>query len=60
MDIATIIGLILSFTLMVFGMANGEAGIAALSYFVHGPSALITFGGTLGCVLASYHLQDFL
>ena len=60
MDIATIIGLILSFALMIFGMANGEAGIAAVSYFIHGPSAFITFGGTFGCVLASYHLQDFL
>lgn len=60
MDIATIIGLILSFALMIFGMANGEAGIAAVSYFIHGPSAFITFGGAFGCVLASYHLQDFL
>lgn len=58
MDIATIIGLIASFALMIFGMANSDVGIAGLRYFVDWPSALITFGGTFGCVLASFHLQD--
>lgn len=58
MDIATIIGLIASFALMVFGMANSDVGIVGLRYFVDWPSALITFGGTFGCVLASFHLQD--
>lgn len=60
MDIATIIGLVASFALMVFGMVNGETGVAAIPYFLDAPSALITFGGTLGCVLASFHLQDTL
>ncbi len=60
MDIATIIGLLLSFALMVFGMVTGEAGWAAASYFVHSQSALITFGGAFGCVFASYHMPDFI
>ncbi len=60
MDIATIIGLIASFALMIFGMANGDDGFGALIYFADPASALITFGGTFGCVLASFTLPDFL
>lgn len=60
MDIATIIGLVASFALMIFGMSNTELGFAGLKHFVDVPSALITFGGAFGCVLASYSLQDYI
>lgn len=60
LDIATIIGLIASFALMIFGMANGDDGFGALIYFADPASALITFGGTFGCVLASFSLQNFI
>ena len=60
MDIATIIGLVLSFALMVFGMINGETGVAAIPYFLDVPSALITFGGALGCLFASFAIPDFI
>ncbi len=60
MDIATIIGLIAAFALMIMGMATGDAGVAALMYFVDVKSALITFGGSFGAVLASCSIQDFL
>ena len=60
MDIATIIGLIASFALMIMGMANSDMGFAGLKNFLDLPSALITFGGTFGCVLASFSLQDFI
>ena len=59
-DIATIIGLVAAFALMIMGMATGEAGAAALIYFVDVKSALITFGGAFGAVLASYSMQDFI
>lgn len=59
MDLASIIGLALAFGLMIFGMVNGEYGAAALPWFVDIASVLITFGGTLGAVLASNTLQDF-
>ena len=58
-DIATIIGLIASFALMIFGMANSDMGFAGLVNFADLPSALITFGGAFGCLLASFSLQDF-
>ncbi|MDD6071771.1 MAG: motility protein A [Clostridiales bacterium] len=60
MDLASIIGLILGFGLMVFGMLNSAFGVTGLSFFLHFPSALITFGGTIGAVLASYSMKDFL
>ncbi len=59
MDLASIIGLLLAFALMVFGMANGDFGVAALPWFVDVPSVLITFGGTLGAVFASNSIQGF-
>lgn len=60
MDIATIIGMILGLALMVYGMVTGEMGPAALKEFLHFPSFLITFGGTLGAVLAGVSMSDFL
>ena len=59
LDLATIIGLVASFALMIFGMANSPLGMGGLQHFVDVPSALITFGGAFGCVLASYSIQDF-
>lgn len=60
MDIATIIGLVAAFALMIMGMAAGDAGMGALMYFVDVKSALITFGGAFGAVLASCSMQDFI
>lgn len=60
MDLASIIGLVLSFALMIFGMANGDFGAAALPWFVDIASVLITFGGTFGAVLASNTMSGFL
>jgi chemotaxis protein MotA len=59
-DIATIIGLVVCFALMMMGIVTGDDGVAAIWYFLDTKSALITFGGTFGCVLASFHLPDFL
>lgn len=60
MDLASIIGLVLSFALMIFGMGTGDFGMAALPWFVDPPSILITFGGAFGAVLASCSMQGFL
>lgn len=60
MDIASIIGLVLAFGLMIYGMGNGNMGMAALPIFVDWPSVFITFGGALGATLASNTVQSFL
>ena len=59
MDIASIIGLLACLALMIFGMVLGKSFATVLT-FLHGPSALITFGGALMCILASYKLPNFL
>lgn len=59
MDIASLIGLVACFILMIFGMVFGK-GFGVLSGFLDPPSALITFGGSFMCILASYKLPDFL
>lgn len=51
MDIATLIGLVLGFGLMIFGMVFGKSFSAIMS-FIDPPSILITFGGTFSCLIA--------
>ncbi len=58
MDIASIIGLIVCFVLMVFGILFGN-DVSVIFGFLDAPSALITFGGSFCCILASYTLPDF-
>ena len=59
MDIASVIGLVLCFILMIFGMLVGQDPSVVLG-FLHAPSALITYGGALGCMMASCTMPDFL
>ena len=59
MDIASLIGIIAGFALMVFGILFGN-DISVISGFLDPPSALITFGGSFMCILASYTLPNFL
>lgn len=59
MDIATLIGMIVGFGLMIFGMVWGK-DFGAVQSFLDMPSALITFGGALGCILSMNPLNDFI
>lgn len=59
MDIATLIGTLSGFVLMIFGMVWGK-GFNAVGNFLDMPSALITFGGSIGCILAMNPLKDFI
>ena len=59
MDIASLIGFVLAFGLMIFGITDGR-GMAAVSSFLDPPSAYITFGGAFGVVLMMNTMQDFL
>jgi len=61
LDIATIIGMVGAFGLMIFGIVSGDAGFAALSGFLDSGSAMITFGGALfACLTGSQGIPDFL
>lgn len=59
MDIASVIGLVVCFVLMIFGMVFGKDFSAVMS-FLHAPSALITFGGAFCCMMASCTMPDFI
>ena len=54
MDLATIIGIISAFALVVIAMTLG----GSIMMFVDIPSVLIVFGGTLGVTLINYPLRD--
>ncbi|MDQ6951015.1 MAG: motility protein A [Mariprofundales bacterium] len=54
MDIATIIGLVAAFGLVLFAIGGG------ISSFIDIPSIAIVVGGTIGVVLVSYPLSDVL
>lgn len=61
MDLASIIGLVLGFGFVIFGMVTGDQGFAALGNFIDAPSVLITFGGAfMGVMVMSDSLPDFL
>lgn len=59
MDIASLIGLILCFVLVLYGIITGES-IAGVRYFLDSSSALITFGGAIGATMASVSMADFI
>lgn len=57
MDIASLVGIILGFTLMIFGIISNKASVMD---YVDPASALITFGGAFAATLASHSLSDFI
>ena len=54
MDLASIVGLVVCFVLVIFGICFDDGGLAFgnLTAFLDAPSAIITFGGAFCCVLA--------
>ncbi len=60
MDLATIIGMVVCFIMVIYGIASGDGGFALIKNFIDMQSALITIGGAVCCVLAQYSIPDFL
>ncbi len=60
MDIASLAGLVVCIVMVVFGIAQGDDGIAGIISFLDAPSAFITFGGSFAAVLASCNLKDYI
>ncbi len=56
MDIATLLGIVVCFGLMIAAMLLG----GSISAFIDIPSMMITVGGTLGATFTSYPLKDVL
>ena len=59
MDIASILGLVLCFGMVIFGIIS-NAGVGGVKYFFDAPSAIITFGGAFAAILASNTMNDFI
>lgn len=60
MDLATLIGIIGGAILVFVGIVTGEGGFGALKNFADFVSVVITVGGSMTELLASYSMQDFL
>jgi chemotaxis protein MotA len=56
MDIATIVGILAAFALVLSAIVMG----GSISIFVNIPSFMIVIGGTLGATMINYPLPDFL
>lgn len=59
MDIASIIGLVVCFGMVMLGIIT-SGGIGSIGGFLDPASAAITVGGAFCCVLASMQLNDFI
>ncbi|MBD5470606.1 MAG: motility protein A [Lachnospiraceae bacterium] len=59
MDLASLLGVILCFGFVLFGIINSE-GIAGLVYFFDAPSLLITFGGSFCATLTSLSMSNYI
>lgn len=58
MDIASILGLVICFAMVILGIAT-SGGISTIGNFIDIPSVAITFGGAFSAILATYTLQEF-
>ncbi|MBP3339024.1 MAG: motility protein A [Lachnospiraceae bacterium] len=60
MDLATLIGIVGGAVLVFVGIVTGEGGFGALKNFADFVSVIITVGGSMAELLASYTVSDFL
>lgn len=59
MDIASLLGMILCFVMLIFGIIS-NAGAGGIFEYLDLPSAIITFGGSFAAILTSYSLADYI
>lgn len=60
MDLASIIGLVVAFAMMLMGILTGDDGVAGIKYFWDFKSVLITFGGAFFTTMAAYSMKDYI
>ncbi len=61
MDIASLLGMLVCFGLIIFGIVSEKTGLnfGAISNFIDLNSVYITIGGTISCMLMSCELKEF-
>lgn len=57
MDLGSLIGLILGFAMVIFGIVTGDGGFLLLPNFVDVPSIIITIGGSVAGVIAAHKIS---
>ena len=60
MDIASLVGIILCFAMMLYGIIDGAGINNLVKEYWNFPSAVITFGGSFAATLASHSLADYI
>jgi chemotaxis protein MotA len=58
-DIASLLGMILCFAMLVFGILS-SAGASGIGEYIDAPSAIITFGGALAATLTAHSMSDYI
>lgn len=58
MDLATLIGLVFGFVMVIFGIIT-SGGASAIKNFFDIPSILVTIGGSISGLIGSYTFKDF-
>ena len=59
MDIATLVGIILGFVMVIFGIIT-SGGVAAIMNFFDLPSIIVTIGGSIAGLISSYTFPDLI
>ena len=62
MDLASLLGMLICFLMIVFGMVYGKNGVdfGAIINFLDAQSAIITFGGAFCAIMMSNTMPDFI
>ncbi len=60
MDLASIIGLVAGFAMVIFGIVTGDGGFSLLGNFIDLPSVIITIGGSVTCLISSNSISGFI
>ncbi len=60
MDIASLLGIVLCFAMLAFGIINAAGIENIFTRYVDVPSAIITFGGSFFAVLASKSMDEYI
>ncbi len=61
MDLATLLGIVICFVMVIFGIVYDDGGVnfSVMLNFLNAPSAIITFGGAFCAVLIMNSVKDF-
>ncbi len=57
MDIASLLGIVLGFAMVIFGIVTGDGGFSLIPNFIDVPSVIITIGGSVTGLLACNKLS---